>query len=80
MTCIHRFSKIVQLVPLRESDICTMANKFLSRVVSQHELLECIMSNCDTHFCGHFWDELLSLLDMIFIMALHSQTNGMAEE
>ena len=58
-----------------------MADKFLSTVVSQYELPECITSDHDFHFCGHFWDELISLLDMIltFSMALHNQTDGMAE-
>ena len=56
MTCIDRFSKIVQLVPLQESNACTIADKLLSIVVSQHELPECIISNHETHFCGDFWD------------------------
>ena len=55
-----RFSKMVQLVPLQESDAHTIADKFLSIVVSQHGLPEYIISNHDPHFCGHFWDELLS--------------------
>ena len=41
-----------------------LLNKFLSMVVSQHGLPECIMNNYDPHFSGHFWDELMSLLDM----------------
>ena len=81
MTCIDRFSKMVQLVPLQESDARTIADKFLSMVVSQHGLPECITSDHDPCFCGHFWEELMSLLDMtlVFNMALHSQTDGMAE-
>ena len=54
MTCVDRFSKMVQLVPLRESDAQTVAEKFLSMVVSQHGLPECITSDCDPRFCGHF--------------------------
>ena len=81
MICMDRFSKIVQLVPLQESDTRTIADKFLNMVVSQHGLLECITSDYDPCFCGHFWDELISLLDMTltFSMALHPQTDGMAE-
>ena len=81
MMCIERFSKIVQLVPLWESDARTVADKFLSMVVSQHGLPECITSNHDPRFCGHFWEELMSLLDMTltFSMASHPQTDGMAE-
>ena len=39
------------------------------------------MSDCDPCFCGHFWDELMSILDitLIFSMALHPQTDRMAE-
>ena len=81
MTCIDRFSKIVQLVPLWESETRTVAGKFLSTVVSQHGLSECIMSNHDPRFHGHFWEELMSLLDMTlaFSTASHPQTDGMAE-
>ena len=81
MTCINRFSKIVQLVLLQESDAHTIADRFLSMVVSQHGLPECITSDHDPRFHGHFWEELISLLDMMltFSMALHPQTDGMAE-
>ena len=81
MTCIDRFSKKLQLVPLQESDACNIAEKFLSMVDSQHGLSECIMSKYDPHFCNHFWDELISLLDktLTFSMALHPQTDRMPE-
>ena len=81
MTCADRFSKIVQLVALQESDAHTMADKFLGMVVSQHGLLECITSDHDPCFYRHFWEELMSLLDMTltFSMASHTQTDGMAE-
>ena len=59
-----------------------MADKFLSMVVSYHGLLECItLSDHDPHFYGHFWDELISLQDMIltFSMASHPWTDGIDE-
>ena len=79
--CIDRFSKMVQLVLFRESDARTIAAKFLSMVVSQHGPPECITSDYDPCFHGHFWEELMSLLDMMltFSTALHPQTDGMAE-
>ena len=43
-------NKMLQLVLLRESNKLTVADKFLSMVVSQHGLPECIMSDYDTHF------------------------------
>ena len=64
ITCIDYFSKMVQLVLLRESDPRTVSGRFLSMVVSQHQLPKYIVSNHDTHFHGHFWDELFSLLDL----------------
>ena len=81
MTCIGIFSKMVQLVPLRESDAYTIADTFLSTVVNQYQLPECIMSDHDPRFCGHFWDDLMSLLDtnLTFSTALHPQTDGMAK-
>ena len=81
MTCSNKFSKIVQLVPLQESDANTIADKFLSMIVSQHGLPECIMGDCDPHFYGYFWEELMSLLDttLTFNIALHPQTDGIAK-
>ena len=81
MIWVDRFSKIIQLVPLRESDTRNIADIFLSMVVNQNGLVEYIMSSHDPHFCGHFWDELMSLLDMTvtFSMASHPQTDGVAE-
>ena len=68
-------------MPLRESNAYTIAENFLSMIVSQHKLPEYIMSNHDPHFCGYFWDKLMSLLDAIitFSMDSHPQTDGMAE-
>ena len=72
---------MVQVVLLQESDIYIMVDKFLSMIVSQYELPECIMSEHDPHFCGYFWNEFMSLLDMtlIFSMAWHPQTDLMPE-
>ena len=62
-------------------DVHTMADKFLSLLVSQHGFPEYITSDHDPRFCGHFWDELISLIDMIltFSMVSHPQTNRMVE-
>ena len=81
MINIDGFSKIVQLVPFQESGACIIADKFLSMVVSQHELPECTTSDHDPLFQGHFWEELMSLIDMTltFTMVLNPQTDGMAE-
>ena len=50
-------------------------------VASQHRLPECITGDHDPRFCRHFWEELMSLLDMAltFSMACHPQTDGIAE-
>ena len=81
MIYVDRFSKMVQLVLLQESDACTFADKLLSMVVSQHRLLECITGDHHPRFCGYFWEQLISLLDitLTFSMALHPQTDGMAK-
>ena len=81
MRCIDHFCEMVQLVPLQKSDAYTMADRFLSMVVSQHRLLECIMSDHDPRFCVHFWDKLTSILGttLTFSMASHPQTDRMAE-
>ena len=44
-------------------------------------LLECITNGHDPRFCGHFWEDLMSLLDTMLTlsMASHPQTDRMAE-
>ena len=72
---------MVQLVLLQASDIFTVADRFLSIVVSQHGLPEYVTSGCNPRFYGHFWDELMSFLDITFTfsMASHPQTEGIAK-
>ena len=64
---------------LQESDAHTMADKFPSTVVNQHGLPEYIVSDCNSHFCGHFWHKLISLLDTILTFSTASQVDGIAE-
>ena len=81
MTYIDHSSKIVHLAPFQESDACTMAEKFLKLMVSQHGLPECITDNHDSHFYGHFWYDLMSLFDTTLTSSTTSypQTDGIAE-
>ena len=53
ITCVDYFSKMVHLVPLQECDARTVADKFLSMIVSQYGLLECILSDYDPCLHGH---------------------------
>ena len=70
MICINQFRRIVQLVTLQEHDTCTISDKFLSLVASQHGLLECITSGCDPHFFGQLWDQFIFLLDMTLTFSM----------
>ena len=81
MTCINHFSKTVWLVPLWESGTQTVADKFLSTVDIQCRLPLCILSDHDPRLCGHYWDDLVSLVDQkpTFSIALHPQTDGIAQ-
>ena len=81
ITCINRFSKMVQLILLQKCDIYTIADKFLRMVVSQHGFPELISSNHNPHFCAYFWEDLMFLLDttLTFSMVSHSKTDGVAE-
>ena len=75
------FTKMVQLVPLKEYDAQTMANKFLSTVVNQSGLPKCIKIDYHNQFCSHFSNELMSLLKIIltFSIAFYPQKYGMNE-
>ena len=81
MAYVNCFSLMVQLLVLQKSDAHTMADRFLSMVVSQYGLLECIMSDHDPYFYGYFWDELMSLRNMTltFSIVLNLQTDGMVQ-
>ena len=61
MISIECFGKMVWMVPLRESDAWTLADKFLNMVVIQYGLPHYNISEYDPRFCGKFWDELISL-------------------
>ena len=63
MTCVDRFSKMVVLIPLRETDARTVAGHFLAEVVSHHGLPETIISDRDPRFQGSFWKELMTSLN-----------------
>ena len=81
MTYIDQFSKKVQLVQFQESGSQTIAGKFRSTIVSHHRLSNCTTSNHKPSFCAHFWDKLMSLLDitLTFSMASHPQIDRMAK-
>ena len=49
-----------------------MANKLIITLGSQYGLPECITKNHDPGFHGHFWDELISLLNTILIFSTAS--------
>ena len=78
MSCVDCFSEMVHLVPLFKYDIQTIADRFLSTMVIQNGLVECIMSDHDPQFCGPFWDELMALLDttLTFATAFKLLTTG----
>ena len=58
-----------------------MVDKLLTTMVRQYDLPECVASDCDLQFCGHFWNKLMSLLDTVFTFSIASdpQTDGMIE-
>ena len=57
MMCMDQFSKMVMLVPLRETDARIVASHFLTEVMSYHRLPATIISNRDPRFQGSFWKE-----------------------
>ena len=73
IACVDYFIKMVQLMLLQESNTQTMANMFLSTVVSYCGLLDFITSDHDPRFFGHFWNELMSLFDTTFKFSTASQ-------
>ena len=73
MTCVDQFSKMVVLVPLRETDSQTVSSHFLAEIVSHHGLPATIISDKDPRFQGSFWKELMANLNtlLLFITASH---------
>ena len=63
MTCIDQFSKMVELVPLHETDAQIVASHFLAEVVSHHGLPATIISDRHPRFQESFWKELMANLN-----------------
>ena len=80
MTCFNRFNKMIELVLLREYNICNIVDISPNSLDSWYGLLVCIMSDHDPKSHVLFWDELMYLLDtaLVFSMALHPQTHRIA--
>ena len=81
MTTVDRFSKMVELSPLKASDAVTVAAVFFKDVVAKHGLPLTITSDRDPRFTGQFWSELMNAYGTALqhSTAFHPQTDGMAE-
>ena len=73
MMCMDQFSKMVVLVPLRETDARTVASHFLAEIMSHHGIPETIISDREPRFQGSFWKELVINLNisLSFSIAFH---------
>ena len=62
MTVVDRFSKMVELVPLRNTTAVDVARAFHDRVICAHGTPLTITSDRDPRFTGGFWKRIMEQL------------------
>ena len=80
LTCIDRFSRWADAIPLPDCTAETTARAFLERWVTQFGCPETVTTDRGSHFAGAF-DDLLKTLGCrhICTTAFHPQANGLVE-
>jgi hypothetical protein len=79
---VDRFSKMAHYIPLPTLNKTEdLAKLFLKEVWRLHGLPDDIVSDRDSRFISHFWQSLMSLLNVKLKMStsFHPQTDGQTE-
>lgn len=77
-----QFPSMVQLIPMRTTVKATeVASDFMREIVRLHGMPSSIISDCDSKFISHFWQELHRILGVKLLMSsvYHPQTDGATE-
>ena len=79
---VDRFTKFVHFVPLSHPySAAKVAQLYMQYVFKLHGMPATIMSDRDTVFTSHFWQELMRLqgVQLAMSIAYHPQINGQTE-
>ena len=81
LSCVDRFSRWPEVVPLRDITASSVATTFLDTWVSRYGFPRCVISDRGRQFESHLWRDLLSALGIVHrhTIAYHPQANGMVE-
>ena len=82
LTVTDRLTKMVHLIPTTKNATARdVAKLFLRHVIGHHGIPQSIVSDRDVKFTGHFWNELMRILNVKLKMssADHPQSDGQAE-
>ena len=77
LVVVNHLTKMWHLIPCQFMTKKKMVCLFHQHVWKYHELSSTIISDCDTQFVTHFWDELCQCLEIksALFTAYHSETN-----
>lgn len=79
MVVVDRFTKFAHFIPIEHPyTAMTIAQLFLDNVVKLYGMPKTIVSDRDTIFLSHFWQELFKLyqVTLVFSTAYHPQSDG----
>ena len=82
LVMVDRLSKMVRLAPCKESITAVeTANLFVDSVFKSHGMPSSLITDRDTRFTSHFWEEVCNLVGMERHMssAFHPQSDGQTE-
>ena len=81
LTCVDRFTRWVEAIPLPDIRTPTVASAFVSGWIARFGVPTCVTTDRGSQFESHLWQELSALLGCVRhrTTSYHPQSNGLVE-